>query len=79
MASGQWRSALGYLPPLVAFVLGVFTAEFISRPVVARIVRRPVRSSSSSRSWSSRPSASCLTRYRIPLSQCRFHLSLRCR
>lgn len=43
MASGQWRSALGYLPPLVAFVLGVFTAEFISRPVVARIVRRPVR------------------------------------
>ncbi len=43
MASGQWRSALGYLPPLLAFVLGVFTAEFISKPVVARIVRRPVR------------------------------------
>lgn len=43
LASGQWRSAMGYLPPLVAFTLGVFTAEFVSRPVVARIVKRPVR------------------------------------
>ncbi|KZF04223.1 MAG: YoaK family protein [Rhodococcus sp. (in: high G+C Gram-positive bacteria)] len=43
IASGQWQSAMGYLPPLVAFVLGVFTAEFVSRPAVARIVKRPVR------------------------------------
>ncbi len=42
-ASGQWRSAFGYIPPLVAFIFGVFTAEFISRPAVARVVRRPVR------------------------------------
>ena len=43
IASGQWRSAMGYLPPLVAFALGVFTAEFVSRPAVARIVKRPIR------------------------------------
>lgn len=43
LASAQWRSAMGYLPPLVAFVCGVFTAELVSRPVMARIVKRPVR------------------------------------
>lgn len=42
-ASGHWASARGYLPPLIAFVLGVFTAEAVTRPAVARIVRRPVR------------------------------------
>lgn len=43
LVQGDWRSALGYVPPLVAFTLGVFTAEAVSRPAVARIVRRPVR------------------------------------
>nr|WP_296771506.1 YoaK family protein [Rhodococcus sp. (in: high G+C Gram-positive bacteria)] len=43
MAEGHWRAALGYLPPLVAFVGGVFVAELLVRPGVARIVRRPVR------------------------------------
>ena len=43
LVQGDWRSALGYVPPLVAFTLGVFTAEAASRPAVARIVRRPVR------------------------------------
>ncbi|SNT26322.1 YoaK family protein [Rhodococcoides kyotonense] len=43
VASGQWASARGYLPPIVAFIVGVFTAEAVTRPAVARIVRRPVR------------------------------------
>ncbi|MGK2888004.1 MAG: YoaK family protein [Rhodococcus sp. (in: high G+C Gram-positive bacteria)] len=43
LVQGDWRSALGYVPPLVAFTLGVFTAEAVSRPAVARIGRRPVR------------------------------------
>jgi uncharacterized membrane protein YoaK (UPF0700 family) len=43
LVQGDWRPALGYVPPLVAFTLGVFTAEAVSRPAVARIVRRPVR------------------------------------
>lgn len=43
IASGHWRSALGYVPPLIAFALGVFTAEFLTRPAVARVVKRPVR------------------------------------
>ena len=43
LVQGDWRSALGYVPPLVAFTLGVFTAEAVSSPAVARIVRRPVR------------------------------------
>lgn len=43
MVQGNWRSGLGYLPPLVAFTVGVFTAEAMSRPAVVRLVRRPVR------------------------------------
>lgn len=43
LISGEWRTALGYLPPLAAFVLGVVTAEALTRPAVVRIVRRPVR------------------------------------
>ncbi|MGA9873904.1 MAG: YoaK family protein [Rhodococcus sp. (in: high G+C Gram-positive bacteria)] len=43
IVSGQWRTALGYLPPVVAFTLGVFTAEFVARPFVEKLVRRPVR------------------------------------
>ncbi|MDJ0394376.1 YoaK family protein [Rhodococcus sp. G-MC3] len=43
VANGHWRAALGYLPPLVAFVCGVFVAELIARPAIERIVRRPVR------------------------------------
>jgi uncharacterized membrane protein YoaK (UPF0700 family) len=43
LVQGDWRSALGYVPPLVAFTLGVFTAEAVSRPARARSVRRPVR------------------------------------
>lgn len=43
IAKGEWRSAVGYLPPLVAFVCGVFVAESITKPAVARVVRKPVR------------------------------------
>ncbi len=43
MVQGDWRSGLGYLPPLLAFTVGVFTAEAVSRPAVVRLVRRPVR------------------------------------
>ncbi|WP_072805720.1 YoaK family protein [Rhodococcoides yunnanense] len=43
IAKGDWRSAVSYLPPLVAFVCGVFVAEAITRPAIARIVRKPVR------------------------------------
>ncbi|OZF49049.1 YoaK family protein [Rhodococcus sp. 14-2470-1a] len=42
-AGGHWRSAAGYLPPLVAFVFGVFVAESLSSPGLTRVVRRPIR------------------------------------
>jgi uncharacterized membrane protein YoaK (UPF0700 family) len=42
-ATGQWFAALQHVPPLIAFVLGVATAETLTRPRVAAVVRRPVR------------------------------------
>ncbi|KAA2253825.1 DUF1275 domain-containing protein [Solihabitans fulvus] len=43
VAGGQWLTAMRHVPPLVAFVLGVVTAEAMQLPAIARAVRRPMR------------------------------------
>ena len=43
VSGGRWHSAVGYLPPLVAFVAGVAVAETLRRPRMAQLLRRPVR------------------------------------
>ncbi|WP_020498582.1 YoaK family protein [Sciscionella marina] len=42
-ATGHWADAVRHVPPLIAFVLGVLTAEALVLPRVARFVRRPMR------------------------------------
>ncbi|MEU7826305.1 YoaK family protein [Catellatospora sp. NPDC049133] len=42
-AQAQWADALRHLPPIVAFVIGVWTAETIRLPRVAAVLRWPVR------------------------------------
>ncbi|MEU3275650.1 YoaK family protein [Streptomyces antibioticus] len=42
-AGGNWVQALRHIPPILAFVLGVVVAEWLKRPRMARIVRRPAR------------------------------------
>lgn len=42
-AQAQWDAALRHVPPIAAFVLGVWTAESIRLPRVAALVRRPLR------------------------------------
>ncbi|AUG81799.1 DUF1275 family protein [Kitasatospora sp. MMS16-BH015] len=42
-ARGQWAQAVGQLPAILAFVVGVFVAESLKRPRVAAAVRRPAR------------------------------------
>ncbi|HEY4023754.1 MAG TPA: YoaK family protein [Pseudonocardiaceae bacterium] len=42
-ANGDWARVLRQLLPLLAFVLGVFTAETMTHPRVSAWVRRPMR------------------------------------
>ncbi|GAA1621130.1 YoaK family protein [Catellatospora bangladeshensis] len=42
-AQAQWDAALRHVPPIAAFVLGVWTAESIRLPRVAALLRRPLR------------------------------------
>ncbi|MEU2554683.1 YoaK family protein [Streptomyces sp. NPDC013313] len=42
-AGRQWSEALRHIPPIIAFVLGVFVAESLKRPRVAARVRWPAR------------------------------------
>ncbi|GAA1405909.1 YoaK family protein [Catellatospora coxensis] len=42
-AQAQWAEALRHVPPIVAFVVGVWTAETIRLPRMAAVLRRPVR------------------------------------
>ena len=45
-ATRQWRQALRHLPPLAAFIAGVFVAETLGLPRMERLVlHRPVRAS----------------------------------
>ena len=43
VARGNWSRALRVLLPLLAFVLGVFTAETMTHPRVRAWIRRPMR------------------------------------
>jgi uncharacterized membrane protein YoaK (UPF0700 family) len=40
---GDWAQAARHLPPLAAFVCGVFAAETLKRPSVVRVIRWPAR------------------------------------
>ncbi|GAA2775915.1 YoaK family protein [Streptomyces rameus] len=40
-AQRHWWQALGHVPPLVAFLVGVLVAETLRRPRVAAVLRRP--------------------------------------
>jgi uncharacterized membrane protein YoaK (UPF0700 family) len=42
-AQAEWATALARVPPIAAFVVGVWTAETIRLPRVAAYLRRPVR------------------------------------
>ncbi|GAA1363117.1 YoaK family protein [Catellatospora chokoriensis] len=42
-AQAQWDAALRHVPPIIAFVAGVWVAETIRLPRVARALRKPVR------------------------------------
>ncbi|WP_028932648.1 YoaK family protein [Pseudonocardia spinosispora] len=42
-ARADWRGAVRHVLPIVAFVLGVATAETVGHPWVARRIRRPAR------------------------------------
>jgi uncharacterized membrane protein YoaK (UPF0700 family) len=42
-AKGDWAAALRHLPPLLAFFLGVFTAETMRHPRLEALLRRPFR------------------------------------
>lgn len=42
-AQAQWAEALRHVPPIIAFVIGVWTAETIRLPRVAAVLRWPVR------------------------------------
>lgn len=39
--AGQWLQAFRHIPPVIAFVAGVFTASVLRLPSVSRRVRRP--------------------------------------
>jgi len=40
---GAWHDALRHVPPVIAFIFGVFVAETLKRPRVVRLVRWPAR------------------------------------
>ena len=42
-AQSHWSQAANHVPPIIAFVLGVATAESLVRPRVAALLRRPAR------------------------------------
>ncbi|GIF99544.1 YoaK family protein [Catellatospora citrea] len=42
-AQAQWGEALRHVPPIIAFVVGVWVAETIRLPQVARALHKPVR------------------------------------
>ncbi|MGW4566570.1 YoaK family protein [Streptomyces sp. NPDC004561] len=42
-ARGNWAQTLRHVPAVLAFVLGVVLARWLSRPRMARVVRRPIR------------------------------------
>ncbi|WP_155368531.1 YoaK family protein [Catellatospora vulcania] len=42
-AQAQWAEALRHVPPIIAFVIGVWTAETIRQPRIAAALHRPVR------------------------------------
>ncbi|MEU8076284.1 YoaK family protein [Catellatospora citrea] len=42
-AQAQWAEALRHVPPIIAFVVGVWVAETIRLPRVAAALRKPVR------------------------------------
>ncbi len=43
LSQRHWHNAVGYLPPLIAFLAGVLVAETLGRPAMERLLRRPVR------------------------------------
>ncbi|MEV0460277.1 YoaK family protein [Catellatospora methionotrophica] len=42
-AQAQWGEALRHVPPIIAFVVGVWVAETLRQPRVSAALRRPVR------------------------------------
>ena len=42
-ATGEWSQALRHVPPILAFIAGLLTAEVLARPAARRRLRRPAR------------------------------------